>query len=92
MRQEHFEVLLEDINGKLDLILESQAFLHRKIDDLDRRTDERFDLVDVKFAALNHKIDGVEVRLDAKIDGVAAELRAHRADTESHRAPFRRRR
>lgn len=81
MRQEHFEVLLEDINGKLDLILESHAFLHRKIDNLDRRTDERFDLVDVRFAALNHKIDGV-----------AAELRAHRADTEIHRAPFRRRR
>lgn len=96
MEKEHLEMILEDINGKFDLLLEGHDGLRREIRELGRKTDERFDLVDFKIAALNKKIDGVDAKLSQKIDGVdaklsqkidavAAELRAHRADTEVHR-------
>jgi hypothetical protein len=78
MKKDHLEILLEDMNGKLDLVLEGHAVLAEKIDRLARDTDERFKLVDLKFDALNDKIDAV-----------AADLRAHRADTEAHHGIYR---
>ena len=95
MEKEHLEIILEDMNSKFDLILEGHVGLRQAIDDLDKRTTERFDLVDFKFETLNKKIDnvdqrlsdridGVEKSLGAKIDAVAADLSAHRADTEAH--------
>ena len=73
MEKEHLEIILEDMNSKFDLILEGHVGLRQAIDDLDKRTTERFDLVDFKFEVLNKKIDAV-----------AADLSAHRADTEAH--------
>ena len=95
MKKEHLEIILEDMNSKFDLLLEGHVGLRQAIDDLDRRTTERFDLVDLKFEALNKKIDTVDQRLSnridivekslgEKIDAVAADLSAHRADTEAH--------
>ena len=95
MKKEHLEIILEDMNSKFDLLLEGHVGLRQAIDDLDRRTTERFDLVDLKFEALNKKIDTVDQRLSNridnvekslgdKIDAVAADLSAHRADTEAH--------
>lgn len=95
MEKEHLEIILEDMNSKFDLILEGHVGLRQAIDDLDKRTTERFDLVDLKFEALNKKIDRVDQRLSdridnvekslgEKIDAVAADLAAHRADTEAH--------
>ena len=77
MEKEYLEMILEDINGKFDLILEGHEGLHAEIRELGRKTDERFDLVDFKFDTLNKKIDGV-----------AADLQAHRADTEVHRGVY----
>jgi hypothetical protein len=99
MEKEHPEMILEDINGKFDLILEGHESLRGEIRDLSRKTDERFDLVDFKIDTLNRKIDGVDERLSKKIDGVeaslgekidgvAAELKAHRQDTEAHRGMY----
>jgi len=95
MEKDHLEIILEDMNSKFDLILEGHVGLRQAIDDLDKRTTERFDLVDLKFEALNKKIDNVDQRLsdriDAveknlgdRIDAVATDLSAHRADTEAH--------
>ena len=70
-------MILEDINGKFDLILEGHESLRGEIRDLGRKTDERFDLVDFKIDTLNEKIDGV-----------AADLKSHRADTEVHRGVY----
>ena len=78
-------MILEDINGKFDLILEGHDGLRSEIRALDRKTDQRFDLIDFKIDTLNKKIDGVEEKLSKKIDDVAADLQAHRADTEVHR-------
>ena len=96
MQKDHLEIILEDMNSKFDLVLEGHQVLHREILDLSRKTDERFDLVDVKIDALNTKIDGVaddlkatDERLSKKIDGVAADLKAHRSDTEAHHGVYR---
>jgi hypothetical protein len=110
MEKEHLEMILEDINGKFDLLLEGHESLRGEIRELGRKTDERFDLVDFKIDTLNQKIDGVDERLGKKIDGVeekltrkidgvednlgkkidglAAELKAHRVDTEVHRGVY----
>ena len=34
MKKSHMEVLLEDINGKFDLVLEGHALLHKEIQDV----------------------------------------------------------
>ncbi len=96
MQKEHLEILLEDIRGKFELVLEGHGSLQRSIEEQGRKTDERFDLVDVKFDALNQKIDAVaanlkttDERLNQKIDAVATDLKAHRSDTEAHHGVWR---
>lgn len=74
MEQRYMEILLEEIRGKFDLVLEGHESLRSEIRELARRTDERFDLVDLKFEAISHRIDAVEQRLDAKIDSVEQKL------------------
>ena len=76
MEKDHLEILLEDIRSKFDLVLEGHEVLRSEIQALARRTDERFDLVDLKFEALTKRVDEVETRLDAKIDGVEKKLEA----------------
>jgi len=58
MEKEHFEVILESIDSKFDLVLEGYSSLDKKIDDLAEMMEERFDLLDSKIDAatadLNH--------------------------------------
>jgi len=95
MEKDNLEILLEDIRGKFELVLEGHAVLHKEIKDTREQMEERFDLVDFKMETLNQKIDDVDVRLSKKIDdvdarlskkidAVAANLKAHREDTEAH--------
>jgi hypothetical protein len=77
MEKEHVEILLEDIKEKFDLVLEGHQGLRHDIKDLRQDMNEKFDLLDAK-------IESVNSRLSAKVDRVAADLAAHRADTESH--------
>jgi hypothetical protein len=77
MEKEHVEILLEDIKEKFELVLEGHQSLRHDIKDLRQDMNEKFDFLDAK-------IESVNSRLSAKIDGVAADLAAHRADTESH--------
>ncbi|MCM2358012.1 MAG: hypothetical protein NDI77_07680 [Geobacteraceae bacterium] len=100
MQKDHLEILLEDIRGKFDLVLEGHEVLRSEILELGRKTDERFDLVDFKIDTLNKKIDAVDEKLSRKIDAVddklskkidavSADLSAHRADTEAHHGVYR---
>ncbi len=96
MQKEHLEVILESIDSKFNLVLEGHDALRQEIRDLAQKTDERFDLVDFKIDTLNKKIDTVDERLGKKIDTVeknlaqvAADLRAHRNDTEAHHGVYR---
>ena len=100
MEKEHVEILLEDIKEKFELVLEGHQSLRHDIKDLRQDMNEKFELVDFKIDALNTKIDSVhdklntkidrvEETLSRKIDNVAADLAAHRADTESHQKGYK---
>jgi archaellum component FlaC len=122
MKKDHLEILLEDIRGKFELVLEGHESLSRKMDEkfdelnekiehnsfligtlnkkidgVDSSLSEKIDSVDSRLSAkidgveksLSARIDGVENSLGAKIDAVAADLAAHRADTEAHGPVYR---
>ena len=88
MEKEYLEMLLENMDSKFDLVLEGQESLRKEMhgirDDLSTKIDQNTFLI----KALNQKIDGVDEKLSKKIDGVAAELKAHRADTEAHHGVY----
>jgi hypothetical protein len=95
MEKDNLEILLEDIRGKFDLVLEGHDVLHKEIRDTRKELCEKINLVDFKVGVLNQKIDGVHDKLDQKIDSVrdelgqkidavAVDLAAHRRDTEAH--------
>ena len=84
MEKEHLEVILESIDSKFNLVIEGYNALDRKIDSVRDELKEDITLCNVRIDALSVKIDNVESRLSAKIDTVAADLSAHRADTEAH--------
>ena len=89
MQKDNLGIPLEDIRSKFDLVLEGHEVLRSEIRELARKTDERFNLVDLKIDTLNKKIDEVDEKLGKKIDAVAADLSAHRADTEAHHGVYR---
>ena len=74
MEKDHLEILLEDIRGKFDLVLEGHDVLHKEIRDTREELCEKIDLVDFKVGALDRKIDGVETSLNRKIDAVETSL------------------
>ena len=96
MEKDNLEMILEDINGKFDLVLEGYAALDKKLDDRFDELNEKIENNNFKIEVLNQKIDGVEERLTKRIDGLeqnlsnkldalAEDLSAHRRDTEVHR-------
>lgn len=100
MEKDHLEILLEDIHGKFDLVLEGHDVLYKEIRDTREELCEKINLVDFKVETLNQKIDGVRDDLNQKIDGVrdtlgqkidavAADLAAHRRDTEAHPSVYK---
>jgi outer membrane murein-binding lipoprotein Lpp len=74
MKKEHLEMILEDINGKFDLVLEGQDSLHRELYGVRDELSEKIDQNTFAIKVLNQKIDSVSNNLDA-----------HRQDTEVHR-------
>jgi hypothetical protein len=89
MEKESLEILLKDISGKFDLVLEGHDALHKEIRDTREELCEKISLVDFKVGVLNEKIDDVHDKLDQKIDALAADLSAHRRDTEAHSALYK---
>jgi hypothetical protein len=111
MKKDHLEILLEDIRGKFELVLEGHESLSRKMDGRFDELNEKIEHNSFLIGTLNKKIDGVDKSLSAKIDGienslsakidafenslgakidaVAADLAAHRADTEAHGQVYR---
>ena len=74
MEKDHLEILLEDMRGNFKLVLEGHTVLRHDIQELSRKTEERFEVVDLKFEALNTKIDAVDKKLSDKIDAVEENL------------------
>ena len=73
MEKDNLEILLEDIRGKFDLVLEGHEVLRKEIRDTRNELCEKIQFVDFKVEALNQKVDAI-----------AADLKAHREDTEAH--------
>jgi hypothetical protein len=74
MKKEHLEVLLEDISGKFDLVLEGHEMLREEIRGVREESNARHDQTAFLLKVLNEKIDGVETRLNDKIDSVETRL------------------
>jgi hypothetical protein len=89
MQKDHLEVLLEEISGKFDLVLEGHEVLRSEIRQVRDESNEKHDHTAFLITALNGKIDSVDQRLGGKIDTLAAELAEHRKDTEAHHNVYR---
>ncbi len=77
----HIGVMSENLQHKLDLVIEGQQMIGEKVD----RLETRMDRLETKADALEVKVDALEI----KVDAVAADLSAHRAGTEAHHGVYR---
>lgn len=84
MKKDQLEIILEDIRGKFDLVLEGHDAIRKEIKETRQELCEKIGLVNFKVEALNQKIGDVESRLTEKIVAIAADLADHRSDTEAH--------
>ena len=68
-----FEVLLENIETKVNVIAEGHAGLHQRLDQMEARFEARFDSVETQLNVLAVKVNGVETKvngLETKVDGL----------------------
>ena len=80
LSERHFGVILEDIDSKLDLVVEGQGALDVKIDKVDEKLEDfkkevnyKFDIVFEKFDEVDQKFDKVDQRfheVDQRFDEV----------------------
>lgn len=63
MQKEHFEVVLESIESKVQQVLECFSVLDKKIDDVRDELKHDNGILDVKISALSGRIDAVDTRL-----------------------------
>ncbi|BCG48630.1 hypothetical protein GEOBRER4_n3525 [Citrifermentans bremense] len=104
MKKEHFEILLEEMNSKFNLVLEGHAALDKKLDakfdELNEKIEQNTFMIGVVNDSLSkrideldgrlgNRIDELDERLSTKLDAVAADLSEHRADTEAHHGMYR---
>ena len=75
IQSEHFQ-------HKLDIVVEGHEVLRKEIRDTREELCEKIKLVDFKLETMNET-------LNEKIDAVAADLSAHRADTEVHKKVYK---
>jgi len=73
MQKDHLGILLEDIKSKFDLVIEGHDTHRQEIQETRQELNEKIELNSLLVKGVNKKIDAV-----------AADLAAHRADTESH--------
>ena len=74
MKQEHIEILLEDIKGKFELVLEGHDAIRHEIRERTQELNEKIELNSFLIQGVNKKIDEVDARLGKKIDDVDAKL------------------
>lgn len=74
MEKDHLEILLEDIRGKFDLVLEGHDVLRKEIKESRDESNAKHEHTAFLIDTLNKKIDSVDTRLNDKIDSVEARL------------------
>jgi hypothetical protein len=65
--ERHFGVILEDIDSKLDLVVEGHRVLDKKIEDFREETDKRFNEVDYKFEIVFDELRLIRNELKEKV-------------------------
>ena len=68
--EHHFEVILEGIDSKLDLVIGGYQGLDKKIDTVDKKVDSLREEMDYKFEIVFEKFD----KIDAQFSDVKDEL------------------
>ena len=86
LQKDHLMILLESIDSKVQVTMESVSRLDNKIDAVKDELKEDIAILDCKIMGLSGRVDAVEKNLSERIDAVYKELVAHRNDTESHRS------
>ena len=66
--ERHFGVILEDIDSKLDLVVEGHFALDKKMEDFRKETNERFNEVDYKIEAVFDELHLIRGELAEKVD------------------------
>jgi hypothetical protein len=88
----HVGVFADSIQHKLDIVVEGHQMLSEKIDHVEARLDKRMDCLEHKLVAVAAETSGNTAaiqNLTHKVDAVAANLSAHRVDTEAHPPVYR---
>jgi len=68
LSERHFGVILEDIDSKLDLVVEGQGALDVKIDKVDEKLEDFKKEVNYKFDIVFERFDEVDQRFDEVTD------------------------
>jgi len=76
MEKNNPEILLEDIRGKFDLVLEGHDLLQKEIRDTRTELVEKISLVDFKVDALSARVEAGEAKLNNRIDAVETKFTA----------------
>lgn len=90
MEKEHIEILLEDISGKFDLILEGHTSLDRKMDRIHEELTENIEINNIKIDALSNRMERLERKVDGlehKVDGLERKVDGleHKVDGLEHK-------
>lgn len=79
--KDQFTVVLEQINSKIDILVEGYQFHNGKFD----RMDERLDRLEGRFEKVECRFDVMEERfntLEGRFDTLETELKSFKSDTE----------
>jgi len=81
----------ENFQHKLDLVVEGHQMLSEKIDRVEADLGKRSGCVENKLVSVIVELSEVKTKgeyIASKVDSVAADLTAHRRDTEAHKALY----
>lgn len=74
MEKQYFEILLESMDSKINLILEGHNVLAKEIKDTRIELKEDISLLDHKITALSNRVSSVETNLGSRIDAVETRI------------------
>jgi predicted nucleic acid-binding Zn-ribbon protein len=72
--QRQFGVILEDINSKMDLVVEGHKMLDEKNDRAHHEFDKKIDGLDRRIDGLDRMIDGLDEKIDSVHQGLGGKI------------------
>ncbi len=81
LQKDHLMILLESMDSKMQITVETVCSMNDKIDGVEERLNARIDQVESILKVTVDEVAG----LHKKVDAVYEELVAHRSDTELHK-------